>query len=100
MAENVNLPRERYGRDFIPAAFLPPGKDEYWLRNSQQEVKQWRALKPGEIEILTGNGNYCADWNSFLVVDPFEPNLIRNSYFYGLVRIGALRDTLLKHHDF
>jgi hypothetical protein len=95
-----NLPRGRYGRDFIPEAFLPPGKDEYWLRNSQQEIKPWRALKPGEIEILTGNGNYCADWNSFLVTDPFEPDLIRNSNFYGLVRLGALRDKLLKHHDF
>jgi hypothetical protein len=100
MTENINLPRTRYGFDFIPDAFLPPGKDEYWLRNSQQEGKPWRALKPGEIEILAGNGNYCADWNSFLVADPFEPGLIRNSSFYGLVRLGPLRDTLLKHHDF
>ncbi|MDR2923362.1 MAG: DUF4954 family protein [Treponema sp.] len=100
MTENINLPRERYGRGFIPDAFLPPGKDEYWLRNSQQDAKPWRALKPAEIETLAANGNYCADWNSFLVVDPFEPGLIRNSSFYGLVRIGAMRDTLLKHHDF
>jgi NDP-sugar pyrophosphorylase family protein len=100
MTNNINLPRERYGCDFIPDAFLPAGKDEYWLRNSQQKQKPWRALNPDEIEILTGNGNYCADWNSFLVVDPFEPGLIRNSYFYGLVRLGTLRNTLLKHHDF
>jgi len=100
MAENLNLPSVRYGHDFIPEAFLPQGKDEYWLRNSQQEQKHWRALKPGEIEILKGNGNYCADWNSFLVVDPFEPALIRNSNFYGLVRLGSLRNILLKHHDF
>jgi hypothetical protein len=100
MTGNLNLPRERYGYDFIQDAFLPPGKNEYWLRNSQQEGKPWRALKPAEIEILAANGNYCADWNHFLVVDPFEPGLIRNSNFYGLVRIGTLRDVLLKHHDF
>jgi len=100
MSENTNLPRERYGYGFVPDAFLPSGKDEYWLRNSQPDKKPWRALNPAEIEVLTANGNYCADWNRFLVVDPFEPGLIRNSYFYGLVRIGAMRDTLLKHHDF
>jgi len=100
MTENMNLPRERCGYGFVPDAFLPPGKDEYWLRNTHQDQKPWRALNPGEIEILTANGNYCADWNNFLAADPFDPNLIRNSYFYGLVRIGALRDTLLKHHDF
>jgi len=95
-----NLPRERYGFDFVPDAFLPHGKDEYWLRNAQQDTKPWRALKPDEINILTANGNYCEDWNKFLVTDPFEPNLIRNSYFYGLVRLGSMRNTLLKHHDF
>jgi NDP-sugar pyrophosphorylase family protein len=100
MTENVDLPRERYGRGFIPDVFLPPGKNEYWLRNSRQEPKPWRALKPDEIEVLAGNGNYCPDWDSFLVVDPFEPGLIRNSNFYGLVRLGTMRDTLLKHHDF
>jgi carbonic anhydrase/acetyltransferase-like protein (isoleucine patch superfamily) len=100
LTENKDLPRERYGRGFIPEPFLPPGKDEYWLRNSQQDIKPWRALNPGEIEILKRNGNYCADWNSFLVTDPFDPGLIRNSNFYGLVRLGALRDKLLKHHDF
>jgi len=100
LTRDINLPRERYGFDFIPNEFLPPGKDEYWLRNSQQEAKPWRSLNPGEIETLVGNGNYCADWNRFLVADPFDPGLIRNSNFYGLVRLGAIRNRLLKHHDF
>jgi len=99
MTEN-DMTRGRYGYGFIPDAFLPAGKDEYWLRDSQQDEKPWRALKPDEIKILTGNGNYCADWKNFLVADPFDPNLIRNSNFYGLVRLGAMRDILLKHHDF
>jgi hypothetical protein len=99
------LSPDRYGYDFIPARFLPPGADEYWLRNEQAgrlltDGGEWRKLKPHEIEILANNGNYCADWNHFLVRDPFEPALIRNSSFYGLIRIGPLRNALLKHHDF
>jgi len=96
----LEISPDRYGYDFIPATFLPPGKDEYWLRNAQQTPKAWRSLAPGEMEILIRNGNYCADWNSFMVCDPFDPTLIRNSNFFGLVRLGTLKKTVLKHHDF
>ena len=93
-----------YGYNFIPAEFLPPGKDEYWLRNAQQAAlnkgKAWRSLTPDEAEALLQNGNFCPNWNDFLVSDPFDPALIRNSNFYGLVRIGKLNKTLLKYHDF
>ena len=94
------LPSSHYGFDFIPPAFLPEGKDEYWIRNAQQTGRPWRNLTSGEIETLTQNGNHCADWNSVLVCDPFDPRLIRSSNFYGLVRIGSLSGLLLKHHDF
>ncbi|GHV95569.1 DUF4954 domain-containing protein [Spirochaetia bacterium] len=96
----------RYGCDFIPPEFLPTGKDEYWLRDAQQvavfspERKNRRSLKPREIDILARNGNYSSDWNKFLVTDPFDPALIRNSSFYGLIRLGTLGNVLLKHHDF
>jgi len=36
----------------------------------------------------------------FLVSDPFDPSLIRNSQFFGVVRIGALQNVLLQHHDY
>ena len=95
---------ERYGYDFIPGEFLPPGKDEYWLRNEQQEVlhsgKSWRALTSAEIEVLLNNGNHCPNWSHVLVGDPFDPSLIHHSYFYGLVRIGVLEKKLIKYHDF
>ena len=97
---------DRYGFDFIPQEFLPPGTDEYWFRNIQQErlfpsvAGSWRNLDTKEIEAMTANGNYSPDWSRVLVRDPFTPELIRNSNFYGLVRIGAVRQTLLKHHDF
>jgi len=100
------LPLERHGYDFIPAEFLPPGADEYWIRNVQQEERfyrkpgDWRKLKFDEIKILKNNRNYCSNWDNFLVCDPFEPLLIRDSNFYGLIRVGSLQEVILRHHDF
>jgi len=117
------LPADRYGYDFISAEYLPKDlpKDlhgvntfginalsynEYWLRNAQQaelfskKPDSWRHLKIEEIEALKKNRNNCSNWNNFLVSDPFDPSLIYDSSFYGLVRIGALRNVLLKHNDF
>ncbi|MCL2210981.1 MAG: DUF4954 family protein [Treponema sp.] len=100
------LPLERHGYDFIPAEYLPSGADEYWLRNTQQQEKfykksgDWRKLKPEEINILENNRNYCSNWDNFLVSDPFEPSLIRDSGFYGFVRVGSLQKVLLRHNDF
>ncbi|MDR2073652.1 MAG: DUF4954 family protein [Spirochaetaceae bacterium] len=99
------LPPERYGYDFIPPEHLPPGKDEYWIRNAQTAAGEpgagsWRPLRAAEINTLKKNGNRAAAWDRFLVTDPFDPALIRNSSFYGLVRLGALEHTILNHHDF
>jgi len=101
MAFVKHMAAERYGYDFVPGKYLPSGKDEYWLRNTQVTAgKVWRKIEDGERETLIRNNNSCPDWDSFLVSDPFDPSLIRNSAFYGLVRIGALRNVLLQHHDF
>ena len=95
------LPVEHYGYDFIPPALLSKGRDEYWLRNAQQQQgKTWRKLVPDEIAILALNGNFCSNWDNFLVSDPFNPVLIRGSTFYGLIRLGAMRNTVLEYHDF
>ena len=95
---------DHYGYHFIPEEFLPPGTDEYWLRNAQYAAlnhnTRWRSLTSAEIEALLRNGNYCSNWNNFLVSDPFDPALIRGSNFYGLVRLGTLCANLLKYHDF
>ncbi|MCL2441346.1 MAG: DUF4954 family protein [Treponema sp.] len=104
-AKNI-LPLERLGYDFIPAEYLPSGADEYWLRNAQQEERfyrkpgDWRKLNFEEISILKNNRNYCQNWDNFFVCDPFEPLLIRDSTFYGLVRLGSLQSVYLRHHDF
>jgi len=102
MKETKVLPSSRYGYDFVPAEFLPPGADEYYKRNEQAAAgrKPWRPLRAAEIEILVKNDNSCADWNQFRVADPFDPSLIKNSSFFGLVRIGKLEDVVLQHHDF
>lgn len=106
MKENKVLPIEHLGYYFVSPEYLPSGKDEYWLRDKQQkelfnkDPQTWRNLKPDEIEILINNKNVCPNWDHFLVCDPFEPSLIRDSNFYGLVRIGCLRKVFLKHHDF
>jgi hypothetical protein len=102
MTEISEQSPERFGYDFIPPLYLPPGKDEYWLRDKQigAQKKSWRKLKVQEIEILVKNDNFCSNWDNFLVSDPFDPALIRNSNFYGLIRLGAMRDLLLRHHDY
>lgn len=90
------------GRDFIPSEFLPKDKDEHYLRNSQNPhpAKHWRNLAADELECMVKNGNTADRWSDVLVTDPFDPKLIRNTDFYGLVRIGKLRNIVLEHHDF
>ena len=102
MKETNITPLDRYGYDFIPTEYLPANKDEYWLRNTQSapQNKNWRNLTPAEIYVLKQNGNYCSDWNNFMVRDPFASELIRDSNFYGLIRLGAMEKILLNYHDF
>ncbi|MDR2900190.1 MAG: DUF4954 family protein, partial [Treponema sp.] len=94
------LSADRYGYDFIDASFIPEGKNEYWIRNTQSGPHNWRHITEQEKETLLKNHNVSSDWDNFLVSDPFDPELIRNSQFHGLVRIGKLKNVLLKYHDF
>ena len=106
MKANNIFPIEQLGYDFIPPEFLPAGTDEYWLRNIQQERRfgkkngDWRKLTAVEIDVLIKNGSYCSNWDNFLVSEPFNPELIHDSNFYGLVRVGSLQKVFLKHNDF
>jgi hypothetical protein len=95
------IPKEDFGRGFVPKKYLPEGKDEYYLRNQQSAKPQgyWRALRTEEIETLKKNAVACDDWNNVLVRDPFEPGSIRNCSFAGLVRIGRLENVALEHHE-
>ncbi len=89
------------GRHFVPPEYLPPGQDEYALRDLQahRPPEQWRHLHSYEVELLVKNSNSADDWDEVLVTDDFDPRRIRNTEFFGLVRIGRLRAAVLEHHD-
>lgn len=89
------------GHNFIPSEYLPAGRDEYYLRNLQNPrcPGYWRQLHADEVETLVKNGNAADKWDDILVAEPFDPRLIKNTEFYGLVRIGKMRDLVLEHHD-
>ncbi len=98
------LPAQELGGPFIPQPFLPAGEDDNYLRNQQidqigRPEHGWRQLRSHEIEVLVKNGVTCSDWDQLLVSDPFSPHLVKNSEFYGLVRLGRLEDVVLEHHD-
>lgn len=98
------LPDDAIGTGFVPAEFLLPGQNEYTIRDEQlasmgKSPQSYRRLRPYEIESLVKNENNCPDWNSLLVSDPFNPELVRQSSFDGLVRIGRLERAVLEHHD-
>ena len=101
MSEIKILPMGELGKGFIPPPFLPPGQDEYYLRNRQNPRAPgfWRHLHAEEIEELVKNANTCDDWDLFLVADPFTPHLIKNCEFFGMVRIGKLERVILEHHE-
>jgi len=102
MSEITLLSAEKFGCGFIPAEFLPENGDEYYIRDKQSRADEraWRHLSSDEIEALARNGNSCTDWQKVFVEDPFDPALIKNSLFAGLVRIGACSPKYLQYHDF
>ncbi len=88
------------GYNFIPPAYLPKGKDEYYLRNKQNRSGiNYRKLSALEIEVLVRNRNASDDWNNILVSDAFNPELVKNCKFFGLVRIGKLEPYYLEFHS-
>ncbi|NOT52833.1 MAG: DUF4954 family protein [Chitinophagaceae bacterium] len=84
-------PISSLGYDFIPKEYIPKGKDEYYLRNIQNRSGiSYRKLTAAEIKILERNANHSPEWNKVLVSDAFNPQLVKNCAFFGLVRIGKL----------
>jgi len=93
-------PVNTLGYNFIAPAFLPKGKDEYYLRNQQNKnTINYRKLTAYEIEVLVRNRNTSDDWNMILVSEAFTPELVQNCKFYGLVRIGRLEAYYLEFHN-
>lgn len=91
-----------YGYGFVTDEHLQQGHDEYAFRNKQiaDWNATWRPLSMEEQKQLESQGNTCPNWNDVLVEDPIDLSLIRNSAFYGLVRIGSLEPYTVSYHDF
>jgi len=87
----IKKPIASLGYDFIPKEFIPKGKNEYYLRNIQNRSGiKYRQLTPAEIKILERNANSSDNWTKVEVADAFNPTLVKNCAFYGLIRIGKL----------
>lgn len=102
MAQNniTKTPLDALGYGFIKDHHIPKGKDEYYLRNMQMRNGiHYRTLTAYEIEQLVRNGNTTDNWNHILVSDAFNPNLVKNCKFHGLVRIGKLEPLCLGFSD-
>jgi len=100
MNEIKKSPIDSLGYQFIDSRYLPAGKDEYYLRNIQNRSGiGYRQLTAYEIEVLVRNRNTSANWNDILVSDAFNPELVQNCKFFGLVRIGKLTPYFLEFHN-
>ncbi len=93
-------PIAKLGYDFIAKEYLPKGKDEYYLRNMQhRSSKSFRHLTAYEIEVLVRNSNTSDDWRNIYVSELFNPELVKNCKFNGLIRIGKLESITLTFSD-
>ncbi|MCK9402317.1 MAG: DUF4954 family protein [Chitinophagaceae bacterium] len=102
MAQNIiyKTPLNALGYHFVKDEFIPKGKNEYYLRDVQiKNGIHYRRLSAHEIERLVRNGNTSDDWNNILVSDAFNPELVKNCKFYGLVRIGKLEPFCMGFSD-
>jgi hypothetical protein len=100
MNEILRKPLNTIGYDFVSPQYLPEGKDEYHLRNIQNRSGiTYRNLTAYEIEVLVRNNNTSDDWNKLHVSDEFNPELVKNCKFYGLVRIGKLETIAVEYHN-
>lgn len=89
-------PVENLGYNFIPSAYLPAGKDEYYIRFQQNPATDYRSLTKQEIAILKSNGNRSDNWAQVLVREGIDILLIEECTFFGLVRIGKLEPYFLE----
>lgn len=100
MNKILKVPVNQLGYQFIDSAYLPKGKDEYYLRREQNAgAGSFRPLTNEEIGQLERNGSTADDWAQVLVHDNFNPSLVQQCKFYGLVRIGEQQPYYLQFHD-
>jgi hypothetical protein len=100
MNKITKKPVHTIGYEFVDSKYIPTGKDEYYLRNLQNRNGiHYRMLSAYEIVVLVRNNNSSDDWNKIHVSDAFNPELVKNCKFYGLIRIGKLEALSLTYHN-
>jgi hypothetical protein len=88
------------GYNFVSQDKLGKGRDEYFLRNRQNDNGiKYRGLTAFEIEVLVRNRNTSDNWNNILVSDAFTPEQVQDCKFFGLVRIGKLEPYYLEFNN-
>ena len=93
-------PVNKLGYNFVEEKYIPAGKDEYYLRFKQNpNGNEYRKLSAHEIEVMVRNRNTSDDWNMIFVSSAFNPELVKNCKFYGLIRIGKLESFYLEFHN-
>ncbi|MCW3093314.1 MAG: hypothetical protein JWP81_4383 [Ferruginibacter sp.] len=95
----VKHPVNNLGYNFVEEKYIPDGKDEYYLRFQQNPNNEYRKLSAKEIEVMVRNRNTSDDWNKIFVSTAFNPELVKNCEFYGLIRIGKLEPFYLEFHN-
>lgn len=88
-------------KNFIEEKYLHDGHDEYYYRNLQvkKPTNGWRHLSSDEVAQLVRNSNTATNWDDIWVTDEFDPIMIRNNRFFGMVRIGRVKCEVLQYHD-
>ena len=93
-------PVKNIGYHFIENEYIPEGKDEYYLRDEQQKaIHTYQPLTHDQINQLVQNQNSSDNWEKVLVTEGFNPALVKNCKFFGLVRIGKLEEAYHEFHD-
>ena len=94
------IPLNQIGTGFIENKYLPEGENEYYLRNKQNQASiKYRNLNSYEIEVLVRNRNTSNNWNDIFVAENFNPELVKNCKFFGLIRIGNLEAVVLEFNN-
>jgi hypothetical protein len=94
-------PIAEIGYNFIESQYLPKGKNEYHLRDVQNQNRgEFRKLTPEEKTTLINNNNTSDNWDHIHVSSNFNPHLVKHSNFFGLVRIGDLSPVYHEFHNF
>ena len=88
-----------FSKTFVPEEYGEECREEDLRVFQGDGGKEYRPLSSEQIEILVKNNNTAEDWDRILVAGQFDPQLVRNCEFWGLVRIGDLSATFLEYHE-